>query len=342
MSRRRYVSTDISTDVAVAALASEHGPLPALLYTWAIPHADDWGRLTGDATQFHLTVCPGVAVTTAQVGEALDQVAAAGLWERYEAGGRKCIAFPREAWNRHQTYIPASKRTQEGQGGSVFPPPPPPQNTEEHRKTPTNTEEHRKTPQNTASPSPSPSPSPSGCRMLHASHVASSSTPGAEPPSSTGEVSPSADPGQDPGSTEAPSGPRPLRSIPMAVATPDPPTPAAVVGLWNSTCGAAGLPQASALSPERAAKIRARTAESQADEAWWRDYFGRIARAPFLSGRCAGRDGGPPFRASLDWAIRSRAVVLRVLEGNYDDRGSQAPPPDDSVWGRRIDRGLAQ
>ena len=154
MARRRYISTEISTDADVAALAAHGGTLPVLLYTWAIPHADDWGRLTGDAVQFRLSVCPGLDVTVAQVDAALDQIAAAGLWQRYTSGGKRCIAFPREAFNRHQSYIPKEKREQEGQGGSAFPPP-------EESETPQNAEERRETPQNPVSPSPSPSPSPS-------------------------------------------------------------------------------------------------------------------------------------------------------------------------------------
>ncbi|HEY8325769.1 MAG TPA: hypothetical protein VIG77_14815, partial [Ktedonobacterales bacterium] len=61
MSRRRYLSSDISTDPRIAELA-EQGALPVLLYTWAITHADDWGRMTGEARQFKLLVCPGFDV----------------------------------------------------------------------------------------------------------------------------------------------------------------------------------------------------------------------------------------------------------------------------------------
>lgn len=162
MSRKRHLSSDTSTDPRIADLA-QFGVLPALLYTWAIPHADDWGRLTGDARQFRMLVCPALDVTAQQVDEALEQIAGVGLWERYEAGGRKVIAFPKEAWFRHQSYIAKAKREEDR---SQFPPPPSEgrkaaPTTEEHRSSPTNTDEHRTTPQNPASPSPSPSPTPS-------------------------------------------------------------------------------------------------------------------------------------------------------------------------------------
>jgi hypothetical protein len=121
MPRRRAISTEISTDARVATLAANAGPLAVLLYTWAIPHADDWGRLTGDAVQFRLQVCPGLDVTVKQVDEALDAIAAAGLWHRYEVGGVKVIAFPPAAWYRHQSYIPQSRRQEDR---SRFPAPP--------------------------------------------------------------------------------------------------------------------------------------------------------------------------------------------------------------------------
>lgn len=161
MARKRYLSSDTSTDPRIADLA-QFGVLPALLYTWAIPHADDWGRLTGDARQFRMLVCPALDVTAAEVDEALDQIADVGLWERYEAGGRKVIAFPKEAWFRHQSYIAKAKREEDR---SQFPPPPSQgrkatPSTDERRTPPTNSDEHRITPQNPASPSPSPTPSP--------------------------------------------------------------------------------------------------------------------------------------------------------------------------------------
>ena len=155
MSRRRYISTDISTDAKIAELA-EYGTLPLLLYTWAIPHMDDWGRMTGDARQFKLLVCPALDVSTKEVDEALDQIASVGLWQRYEVDGKKYIAIPKDSWFKHQSYINKSKR--EDDSGSDFPAPP---NDNEYRKTPQNTEEQQVTSQNTVSPSPSPSLSPS-------------------------------------------------------------------------------------------------------------------------------------------------------------------------------------
>lgn len=59
MSRRRYLSTRISTDVAVNKLAAQAGDFAALLYTWMIPHAADDGSLPYDPEELMLTVIPG-------------------------------------------------------------------------------------------------------------------------------------------------------------------------------------------------------------------------------------------------------------------------------------------
>lgn len=110
MSRNRDISSDISMDGRVADI-SAFGFLAVTLYMMAIPQADDWGRLTGDARQFKMLVCPGFDVTVAQVNETLAQIASAGLMLRYEAEGKKVIAFPAEAWFKRQSYINIGKRT---------------------------------------------------------------------------------------------------------------------------------------------------------------------------------------------------------------------------------------
>lgn len=142
MARRRYISTEISTDPKLARLA-QHGTLPMLLYTWAIPHMDDWGRLSADPVEFRLLVCPALNLSDNQVQEALEQIAEVGLWQLYTVEGRQYIAIPEEKWFRYQTYISQAKR-----GDTSASKIPAPQNTGERRETP----------QMAASPSPSPSP----------------------------------------------------------------------------------------------------------------------------------------------------------------------------------------
>jgi hypothetical protein len=165
MSRARSLSTDISVDPRVAELA-EYGPLALLLYTWAIPHADDWGRLTGDARQFKLLVCPALDITAKDVDTALEQIAASGLWTRYEADGRMCIAFPIATWWKRQTYISRDKRQKDR---SKYPAPPDftlPTGTDCHNaddvegESQQNATECHEVPQIVTKPKPSPTPTP--------------------------------------------------------------------------------------------------------------------------------------------------------------------------------------
>jgi hypothetical protein len=100
----------------------------------------------------------------------------------------------------------------------------------------------------------------------------------------------------------------------------DSPSPALtaqrILALWNEVCPPALL-GALGLSDDRRKRIRTRLTEDPArDEAWWRDYFGRIRSSPHCRGE---NDRG--WRATFDFAIKSEEVVLRVLEGKYDKGG---------------------
>lgn len=83
MSRRRYVSTNISTDAKVNRLISEHGPYAGLLYTWMVPHAEDDGSLTADPEEILYTVMPGQQrqVSSEQVAEYISAMVELGLLE---------------------------------------------------------------------------------------------------------------------------------------------------------------------------------------------------------------------------------------------------------------------
>lgn len=170
MARKRSISSDISTDPKLAQLAG-YGVLPLLIYTWGIPHADDWGRLPGDPVQFKLMVCPAFPASYEQIEEAIKQVAEVGLWQFYIVDGKKYIAYPREAWFKHQSYINTSKRDDDSK--SAYPAPPDwyedkkqhekPKGEEiakQHQETPRNSNDRQEIAQNPVSPSPSPSLSP--------------------------------------------------------------------------------------------------------------------------------------------------------------------------------------
>lgn len=169
MSRRRYISTDVSIDKRLNRLASEHGDFAALLYSWMIPHATDEATLNGDLDEFMATVIPMRRdKTAAEVTAALRAMCSVGLiqWDG------ETIYLPTQAFYRYQTYIKVENRrvgdVAVGERTS-------PENSEQQRGTADNAEgkaasadldsaaenaeERRKTPENAVSLSLSLSPS---------------------------------------------------------------------------------------------------------------------------------------------------------------------------------------
>lgn len=109
MSRRRFLSTEISVDANVARLAAEAGEFAALLYTWLIPHAEDDGTVRGEPGEILLRVIPGLRHRTEEdVAQALAAMEKLGLilWDRVH----KVLRFPPESFHKYQTYIPSKKR----------------------------------------------------------------------------------------------------------------------------------------------------------------------------------------------------------------------------------------
>ncbi len=136
MSRRRYVSTDISLDPAVNRV-SKRSDFAALLYTWMIPHANDDATITGDPERLMMLVMPGRRDKDPKdIEAALGLLEAEGLFELWSRVTGTIYLWP-ATFYRYQTYIkPANRRTEAADAV-----------------------EQRKTPQNTASLSPSHSPS---------------------------------------------------------------------------------------------------------------------------------------------------------------------------------------
>ena len=134
MSRRRYISTDISSDGRVNRLASEAGAFAVLLYTWMIPHATDDGGITSDLDELRLLVVPGVKASKPMMEKAVSAMETLGLLER--EGSR--LFFPPDPFYKYQNYIKSENR----------------------RTMPQNPTEPHGIPQNPVSLSPSLSPSP--------------------------------------------------------------------------------------------------------------------------------------------------------------------------------------
>jgi hypothetical protein len=58
-----------------------------LLFTWMIPHADDWGIMTGTPLGIRMKIVPGTNRSLEEIDQALTHIEEAGLIWRYEADG---------------------------------------------------------------------------------------------------------------------------------------------------------------------------------------------------------------------------------------------------------------
>jgi hypothetical protein len=135
VSRRRYISTEISVDKKIRRLSDS----AALLYTWMVPHCSDDATLTGDPEELAAIVVPNrPGWTERKIAACLAEMAAAEL----VVVELSTVYFPPSSFYRYQSSIPEQKRRTEQ----------PPANEDFQKKI-------LKVAKNAASPSPSPSPS---------------------------------------------------------------------------------------------------------------------------------------------------------------------------------------
>jgi hypothetical protein len=121
MSRKLYVSSDISVDEALAEIADE-SVICALLWPWLIVHLDDWGRSSASTRRLKASMAPMMQTITVDVIEAaLQAFALRHLIALYEVDGDRFLAVNPAKWWRYQTHIHKSKRDNDG---SSIPPPP--------------------------------------------------------------------------------------------------------------------------------------------------------------------------------------------------------------------------
>ena len=111
MSRRRYISTDISKDSRVAQLAAECGDFAALLYTWMLPHADDDCSVESDHDQLAALIVPFWLKrkrfdVRAHVDRAIDGMLRLKLL--LQEGQH--YYFPPGAFYKYQTYVKPERR----------------------------------------------------------------------------------------------------------------------------------------------------------------------------------------------------------------------------------------
>lgn len=166
MSRKRYISTDMSKSGKLEELARRAGDYGVLLFTWMIPHFDDWGRMEGEPDKVFFEVTPRFAMLGKTPEDAEAAIAAMhdiGLITWYEVDGNRYIQANLDTFYSLQTYIPKAKRAEDK---SHYPPPPAEpndgvaQNSTPQKPVAQNSTESRKVAQNTPSPftlHPSPS-----------------------------------------------------------------------------------------------------------------------------------------------------------------------------------------
>lgn len=97
---------------------------------------------------------------------------------------------------------------------------------------------------------------------------------------------------------------------------------AAVIDLWNSVCTA--YPKVVKLTDSRRTKIKLRLGEFSGDPEQWlpltRQLFDRVQASNFLHG-----DNRNGWSATFDWLFENRGNWVKVMEGNYDNKGGYRP-----------------
>lgn len=117
---------------------------------------------------------------------------------------------------------------------------------------------------------------------------------------------------------------------PAAEATPadagdhPPPSPAHGslewgVQVWVGECRE--LDQPSRVTPKRRKLWGARARENGFVDAW-PEICRRVAASPLCRGEVPGKDGAPPWHATMDWLLERADAWVKVLEGRYDARGA--------------------
>jgi hypothetical protein len=161
VARKRFVTSEISTDRKIAKLA-EKNPTAAALWPWFITAFDDWGRMNADPIEVKLTIFPAFPYTSDEVEEFIKLYHEFEIAYFYEVDEKPYLAVNPETWLKYQTYIRKDKL--EKQKSKIPEPKDAPwvakDNTVDDLAT-KNVAKQQSATINVLSPSPSPSPSPS-------------------------------------------------------------------------------------------------------------------------------------------------------------------------------------
>lgn len=119
MARKRFITSDISTDEKVAAVAEEN-PVVALMWPWFNTAFDDWGRMIANPIEVKLTVFPAFTFASKDISVAIQLYDKHGLAHHYEIDGKAYLAVNPATWYKYQTYIKAERKEKQS---SKFPAP---------------------------------------------------------------------------------------------------------------------------------------------------------------------------------------------------------------------------
>lgn len=159
MARKRFVTSEISTDRKIAKLA-EKNPTAAALWPWFITGFDDWGRMEADPVEVKLTIFPAFPYTSDDIETFIKLYHEFGIAYHYEVDGKPYLAVNPDTWLKYQTYIRKDKL--EKQNSKIPEPKNAPwvakNNTVDNLAT-KNVAKQQSATINVLSPSPSPSPS---------------------------------------------------------------------------------------------------------------------------------------------------------------------------------------
>ena len=108
MARKRFITSEISTDRKIAKLA-EKNPVAAALWPWFITAFDDWGRMNADPIEVKLTILPAFPYTSDEVEEFIRLYHEFEIAYHYEVDGKPYLAVNPETWLKYQTYIRKEK-----------------------------------------------------------------------------------------------------------------------------------------------------------------------------------------------------------------------------------------
>lgn len=91
----------ISKSISTSTKLAEVSHFAKVIFTWTIPHCDDYGHMDGNARLVKGIVVPLCEESPEDVEKALKELEKHGLIERYEIDGRQYIEILK--WDDHQT-----------------------------------------------------------------------------------------------------------------------------------------------------------------------------------------------------------------------------------------------